>query len=248
MDNAKDNFSKDVRNMYLADVDERVVAYCAALEEAMCSALSNNGAISASQNAANALAKVIDYTNDANKGKATERLGLLDGYKMAIEANAERVAAAAAEGIFYNETKTINDSPDYTLEAFIKNVYKEASHPNAVRYLLYKLVAEAQAKVESLNEAKGRLRKAMDKYSANADDTGAFNAEFTKDAEEATLADLCAAERHRAKTPPSLKSTSVTTSVSTNSSTSTSPHTTRTSRTTARPSQSWKLTMLLTTM
>ena len=201
MDSASDNFSKDIRNVYLAESDERVLSYCSALEDAMRDALSQNGAISAAQNAANALAKAIDYTNPANHGKSTTHLALLEAYKMAVETNAERVAASAAEGVFYSDAKTILKSPEYTLEAFIKNIYGDTCHPTAVRYLLYKLQTETHSRIESLTEAKGRIRKAMDKYSSNADDSSSFNADFTKDADEATLAELCAAEKAQGEDP-----------------------------------------------
>lgn len=202
MNNASDNFSKDMRSAYLGNPSRKIKTYMTHLANEMHGCLSRNGAISAAMNAANALANPIDYNNEANRGYATSNLGLLRGYEQAVKMNAKKVAVAAAEGIFFNDAKTINEKKEFTLEAFIKNIQGEASHPNAIRYLLYMLKDEMDKRLKSgtayLNSV---ILPTLMNFAPDADDVSTFNAEFSKKVKENTLDALCEAEKGQGEDP-----------------------------------------------
>ena len=207
LNTSSDNFSKDLRTKYLNNINRKISAYFSNLSKAMHNSLSTNGAISGARNAANALANEIEYSDSANRGLATSNLGLLRGYESAVRINARKVAIAAAEGIFYNDTKTILEKRDYTLEMLIKNIQDEIAHPNAVRYLLYMVKGEMDKRIKNItSQINDVVLPALQSYSADADDVGTFNVDFNgKDKKEHNLDELCAVEKGEGKDPSLLE-------------------------------------------
>ena len=202
MNTGTDNFSKDIRAKYLSNVNRRVANYLNSLKSEMISSLNTNAAIGGSRNAANMLANEIDYNDPSNRGQASDNLNKLRSFEAAVRVHARKTAASAAEAIFLNDAKTINEKKEYTLEAFIKNVQGEVSHPNAIRYLLYMLKAEMDKRMRSVNsQINDVILPALESFSAEADDVSTFNAGYTKKKKERNLDELCAAEKGEGQDP-----------------------------------------------
>lgn len=202
MSTATDNFSKDIRAKYLSNVNRRVANYLNSLKAEMISSLNTNSAIGGSRNAANMLANEIDYNDPSNRGQASDNLNKLRSFEAAVRVHARKTAASAAEAVFMNDAKTINEKKEYTLEAFIKNVQGEVSHPNAVRFLLYTLKAEMDKRMRSVNsQINDVILPALENYSADADDSSTFDAGYTKKKKERNLDELCAAEKGEGQDP-----------------------------------------------
>ena len=202
MNTGTDNFSKDIRTKYLSNVNRRVANYLNSLKSEMISSLNTNSAIGGTRNAANMLANEIDYNDPSNRGQASDNLNKLRSFEAAVRVHAKKTAASAAEAIFLNDAKTINEKKDFTLEAFIKNVQGEVSHPNAVRFLLYTLKAEMDKRMRSVNsQINDVILPALENYSADADDSSTFDAGYTRKKKERNLDELCAAEKGEGQDP-----------------------------------------------
>lgn len=203
MNTATDPFSKDMRAKYLKDAGKRVSAYFAALAEEMHRSLLDNGAIHATRDAANELAEEIDYKADpSRRGQARKNLDLLRDYENAVRMNAKKVAENAAESIFFNEAKTINEKKPFTLEALIKNSYGEILHPNAVRYVLYMVQNELSKRVAATtSRINDVIRPSLETYAADAHIPQVFEVEFNGKKKEFKLDDLCAAEKAEGQDP-----------------------------------------------
>ena len=205
MNTAADAFSKDLRNTFLKNANRRVSAYFGALAEEMHNSLNENVMIRSTRDAANELADEIDYKNDPSKrGKSRENLSLLRDYESAVRLNAKKVAASAAEAIFFNESKTINEKRNYTLEALLKNEYGEICHPNAARYMLYLVKDEMDKRVAMANsQINDIILPTLETYSADANLPQIFDAAVTpnKVKQESNIDELCEVEKAEGQNP-----------------------------------------------
>ncbi len=197
MNSSNDSFSKDLRAKYLKDANKRVTSYFNALAKEMHDSVGSNAMIRATRDVANELADEIDYKNDESKrGKARENLGLLRDYESAVRMNAKKTAESAAESVFLNENKTINEKKPYTLEFLLKNAYGEICHPNAIRYVLYMVKNEMDKRVASTtSRINDVVIPALELYQPDADDVGTFDAKYSSKKKERSIDDLCAAEK-----------------------------------------------------
>ena len=201
MNASTDNFSKDLRAKFLGHANKKMTQFIDRLLEEVRNAVNAQPAISGAMNQTNKLAGEIDYSDPANRGQAKTNLEMLRGYEQAVKVNAKKAAESAAEGIFYNEAKTINEKKEYTLEYFIKNAQGEIAHPNAVRYLLYMLQAEMQKRVKNLSGELSDALSALETYAPDANDANTFDAGYSKKKVEKNLDELCAAEKGAGQDP-----------------------------------------------
>ncbi len=193
VDNATDNFSKDLRSKFLANSDRRVRAYFSSLATYMHDNVRSSAAIREAMTPASHLENKIDYENlDANRGRATANLDLLREFERAVNENAKKVAESVAEAVFMNEDKTINAKLPHTLEFLLKNSYGEVSHPNAARYLLYKVQTEINKRVRTTEANLEQIRDTLDLYSDDASNENLFDVGKTRREKEDTI-DLMAA-------------------------------------------------------
>lgn len=196
MDTASDNFSKDLRAKFTGELAERIDAYFLALAQYMHSAVSSNHEISAVRDSANHLAMEIDYHNDENRGKASDNLSALRNYEVAMRGKARKIAAGTAEGLFLSDKKTVNQREPYSIEELIHNSYGEIFHPNAVRYVLYKLQVLFSEKMETTQNALvNSTISTLETYSPETQDAGMFDVKFNRKKKERNLDELCAAEK-----------------------------------------------------
>lgn len=192
---ATDNFSKDLNARFLNDADKRIKNFFKAVDEEMIASLSTDSAIRATRDAANALATEIDYEDENNRGHAVENKDKLRNYEAMLRSRAKKVAANAAEALFMNENKTINEKRPCTLEFLLKNAFGEVCHPNAARYMLYQAKIEMDKRVRTTTSTLHNvILPRLELYAPDAYDTGMFDHEKTKRV-EANLDDLCSAEQ-----------------------------------------------------
>ena len=192
---ATDNFSKDLNARFLNDADKRSKAFFRAMEEEMVASLSSDLSIRSARDAANALGGEIDYSDDNNKGHAAENKDKLRTYETVLRTSAKKVAAHAAEALFINEAKTINEKRTCTLEYLLKNGFGEVCHPNAARYMLYLVKGEMDKRLRSATaHLNNVILPRLELYAPDAYDTGMFDDEGTKHP-EANLDEFCSAER-----------------------------------------------------
>ena len=206
MNTSKDNFSKDLVSTFLSDASKRIKKYFSELMKEMETSVGKTGAIQASRNAVNALGQEIDYKDDANRGKAMANLEALRAFESAVRSTAKKSATSIAEGLFFNESKTINEKKDYTLEALMHNAYGDVAHPNAMRYLLYSVKKEFDNRIKLLSsQLMNDIYPGLELYASDANDVGAFDTKGTKKKKEATLDELCAAEKGEGQDPTLLE-------------------------------------------
>lgn len=209
LNDSEDNFSKDLRGIYLADADERIDEYFAALAEKMHSEIADNSKIRTAMEAANELATKINYDNEKKRGNATTNLGYLRNYETVVRQNAENAAKSVAESMFYNaDIKTVNEEADYKLEALLRNSYNEIIHPNAARYMLYRAKIEMDERIDTTQSSiRNEVEPVLKLYSSSASNPGKFDVKYTKKKGEVeeNLDQLCAAEKNPEEIPEILK-------------------------------------------
>lgn len=189
-----DNFSKDLNSRFLKDAEKRVKSFFKAFEDEIVGALAGDATIRGARDDANALAAEIDYSEEENKGRATENKEKLRTYETVLRQNARKVAENAAEALFVNENKTINEKKPYTLECLLKNAFGEVCHPNAARYVLYLAKMEMDKRLKNANSTLNNVTlPRLSLYAPDANDAGMFDAKNSKKV-EVSLDELCEAE------------------------------------------------------
>ena len=196
LDNESDSFSIDLRNRYLSEAEEKVADYFMKLSEQMQTVLTTTPRLSQLGGQVSHLSKELDYNDDKHKYKAPVYLSRIRSYESAVKMNAKKYAEALAEGIFNNENRTFDEKREYTIEKLLKNS-DGPIHPNAMRYLLYKVKTKFDSEIEVVE---GRIRdteKSLLKYSRNAHLPDVFDVDFTKKGVEVNVDQLCDLEAKR---------------------------------------------------
>ncbi len=192
VNNGSDKFSKDLRSKYLSGAAERVDQYLGSLLNEMKAIVTNNGTIRASMEATN---DASDKLDPEKPGKSPQRKNKLRTFENAVRDHAYKAAANAAEGLFINETKTINQKNPFTLEALIRNSYDEIAHPNAVRYLLYMVRDRMREGVDAATaRINNEIMPILESFAPTARDTKTFDVDTRKTSKnvvEKNLDDLC---------------------------------------------------------
>mgnify|MGYP004521974279 CR=1 FL=1 len=206
MDKSTDNFSKDLRNEFLVDANKRVTAYFTALADRMHEVVASQSEIKQARNAANLLETEIDYkNNDERRGHALENLDFLRGYEEAVNKNAQKAAERTAESIFEDETKTVNAKEKYLLTFPMKNAFGSICHPNAARYMLYRIELEMEKRQKMANSEVDTQTDRLALYAPDADDADSFDAKSTRKKKESNIDELCAAEKASGQNPSLLE-------------------------------------------
>lgn len=199
IDSGSDNFSKDLRNMYLSEADEMVDDYMRALDAEMSACMTENANIRSAMNSAAGLRNPLTYEkDDGTRDNATSNLGKLRTFEMMTKNFINKAARNKAEAIFQNENKTINaarEANEYTLEYLFTNKINGVVHPNAMRYLLYCLEGKFEERIEELDAKAHKLEKNLSDFAQSADRPDLFDAGYTKRSKESNFDSLCAAEK-----------------------------------------------------
>ncbi len=195
MKTSTDNFSKDLVSQFLKDGEKRVKSFFKAFEDSIIASLGTDATIRAARDDANALAVEVDYAEEDNKGHAVENKEKLRTYEAVLRANAQKVAANAAEALFINEDKTINAKNPCTLEFLLKNAFGDVCHPNAARYMLYLAKIEMDKRLKNASSTLNNvILPRLELYAPDAHDSGMFDVKVSKKKVEVSLDDLCEAE------------------------------------------------------
>ena len=199
IDAGTDNFSKDLRNMYLSEADEQVDDFMRALDAEMANCMTENANIRGTMSSASALRNPITYgKDDGTRGNAIANLGKIRAFEMMTRNNINKVAKNKAEAIFQSDTKTVNaarEGHEYTLEYLFTNKINGVVHPNAMRYYLYMLEGKFEEKIEELDARVHKYEKSLADFSQNADRPDLFDAGYTKKSKESNFDSLAAAEK-----------------------------------------------------
>lgn len=199
LDAGTDNFSKDLRNMYLDDEEEMITDYMNALDGAMTACMTENSSIFSAMTAAAFLRTPLTYEkDDGTRGEAMNNLQKLRAFEMITKSFIDRAARTKAEAIFQSETKTENAAREgnaYTLEYLFTHRTNGVIHPNAMRYLLYRLEGKFTEKIDDLEGKLRRTIKGLNDFSQTADCPELFDAGYTKKNKESNFDALCAAEK-----------------------------------------------------
>ena len=199
LDSGSDNFSKDLRNMYLSEADEMIDDYLSALDEEMSACMQENTSIRSAMGSAAALRNPLTYEkDDGTRGNGAANLAKLRAFEMMTKNNIYKAARNKAEAIFQNESKTENaarEANEFTLEYLFTNKVNGVVHPNAMRYLLYALETRFEERIEEMDAKVRKLEKNLEDFSQNADRPDMFDAGYTKKNKENNFDNLCAAEK-----------------------------------------------------
>ncbi len=180
VDTGTDNFTKDLRARYdLENAAKRIERYIAALCGKITDAVFKSEDVVKASQAANHLGSAIDYTQESNRGKAKENLSRLRYFESVVTRNAEKVARRSVEAILRNENKTSQRTEDYMLEELMRTSAGTVLHPNAMRYVLYKLQLSLCAGIGIANDTLERTLRNLKKYRPDAD-SEQFDVAYTK--------------------------------------------------------------------
>jgi len=202
IEDSDDAFSKTLYGTFLTMAEDQIDSYFASLRKEIHEAVLSNSEIQGARGSANHLGSKIDYTKENNQGKANANKNHLRNYEKCVTDNVKKIAVSSAEGIFYNETKTINAKRESTLEFLMKTMQGEAMHPNAQRYMLYKALERMEEELEKANSiVMSQLVPTLQTYSPEASDPNKFDAGFTPDKREKNLDELCKSEKAAGQDP-----------------------------------------------
>ena len=82
-----------------------------------------------------------------------------------------------------------------------KNSYEEIAHPVAARCILYMAKDEFEKRVRTTQNKLEETREGLLEYSSDANNTAKFDAKFSRKKKEASLDDLCDAEKNQGQDP-----------------------------------------------
>ena len=199
VDNSDDFFSTNLRDMYLTDAEDIIGDYFKNLYAEMRRRLYSYAPIAGMRSQANMIKTGVDH----NSVTAPEIKDILDRYWSTMQMYARTVGKAAAKGVFSNPDTKIGNCKEYMLESLMRREDGAVLHPNAMRYMLYKVRGEMQEGVTSAANAVKSAEKQMRPYIFSGEDLegqgAAFDASITKKEVERTWEEFIAAEGSRAK-------------------------------------------------
>ncbi|MCQ2540353.1 MAG: tubulin-like doman-containing protein, partial [Acetatifactor sp.] len=192
VDSGEDVFTKNVR-VVLRDPDVKISAYCEALIDEVTKSVIDNNKIKSKINDNSTLESKQNYNAESNRNRAVRNVNALHSFEQAVRTNVQKIAENRAESIFSNDIKTVNVKQDYKLETLIQNA-DGIFHPNAMRYMLYKVLLEFEQKMKAAADQIDSLNGSLRDYGLRANLPKKYNVDQTKDVDEKTLDDFAKAE------------------------------------------------------
>lgn len=208
MEKSNDSFSKDLRNVFLSNVDDQVKAYFTELIDHMNDIVASQNDIKSAHDKANHLETEIDYKGNSNlRGEASENLDCLRAYEEAVKTHAQKEAERAIASVFEDDSKTINAKYEYQITHVVRNKAGVVCHPNAIRYILYKIESQMEKYLDvAIEEVKDQAER-LAIYAPNTakEKEEVFDASFTRKTRESSIDELCSAEKVAGKNPTILE-------------------------------------------
>lgn len=190
-----DNFSVNLQNLYVKNADGYAIPqFIRALEEHIAKSLRADEKIGGARKRAESAVEIDFKDAESNSGQARTQLQYLRSYETIMKDKAEEVAEREANAIFLNENKTINIKEPYYIETALKSG-EGAIHPNAMRYVLYKLQERMEAKYTEFKGKETSKLSDLNGFSNNPGivrDSGVkYDVSKTRKEEEKTIDDVC---------------------------------------------------------
>ena len=148
METNKDDFSKTMRTRYIDKIKgHKLRAYFTDLEAHVNEVVSEKSGNSV-RNATTLKSdlQASSFGNATDK-ELTKKIGRIETFENFTKNKSKEIAQQEAESIFWNRSFGKKDNPSYYIESLLKN-REGLIHPNAIRYVLYKLQIEMEERLE----------------------------------------------------------------------------------------------------
>ncbi len=153
--NGKDPFSRDLNNTYeLENIDSRIKRFKKNFEDQVYRVVLGDKRFSSVYSNAKHWETASSFGESDDK--IVDAIDSLSAYRNAVEAKSkdgapvvEGIVGRWVEALYTNDQKTVVINDTYSVEALIKNAQGDVFHPNAARYVLYRLMEEFEKEVKS---------------------------------------------------------------------------------------------------
>ena len=153
--NSKDNFSKDLINTFeLENLDDRIETFMQSFEEQAFNTVMQDNRFANSYISAKKWRQKPGF--GTSEAKITVAVNALKGFASKAEAKSkdgrsviEGIVDNWAEGVLTSEQKTVSIKDSYSIESLLRNAQGELFHPNAARFVLYRLMEKFEDKIAS---------------------------------------------------------------------------------------------------
>ncbi|MBQ3045906.1 MAG: hypothetical protein IJO03_09660 [Clostridia bacterium] len=205
LENDDKRFGIDVKS-YLArnlddvasEVSEKIDTFIASYKNEILETFVSMPEVTSLNTQVEELRRKKEYENQpSERNKANDNLSVIRSYEVIIKKLANTVAKAKAKGILHNAPSVAIEVQPYHLESLFKTT-KGAMHPNAVRYILYKLKAALNSEYEEVIKVNLRrlITEDLPVYSPAANNPKLFDVDFkAAKQEEKSIDDVCALEK-----------------------------------------------------
>ena len=196
VENDEQRFGIDIKS-YLTDGTENLSAvmagklkrYLKALKYEIHKSFISIPEIAQADAQTNANLNEADYSDETVRSSVGERVNEIRRYETLVKSRAKTAANTRAKAIFYNAPSIGPDVAEYNLETLLRSS-EGAMHPNAIRYVLYSLLAAIEREKRTLEKNRSQQSDGLDIYAPNANEPGIFDVSKTKDSQERCLDDL----------------------------------------------------------
>ncbi len=203
VNNDGSRFGMDIKGYLSADVEnvaesvyDNVTLFLARFRDEIRNSFVNIPEVLVYDTGVNSLTKKLDYANDPTVcNNAADNLSKIRTYESMVKRLAASTAKSRAKAILFNAPSLNQDVKDYHLESLFKTS-KGGMHPNAIRYLIYSVLAEMQKDYEEVY--KNNLKStydALQMYQPNANNEKFdVKGKVSKDKEK-SIDDVCNLEK-----------------------------------------------------
>ena len=191
VDKGEDLFSKNLKGRYLANYKKTLAEFIKNLEKHVKDAIVEDSVVS---RARKEVVQFIDSDGGEIEIHPDVDFDNIFNYHQMLDSNgrAEKIGDAIADSIFYNKFKTGNikkDSGTYLLECILSNARNELMHPNAMRYMLYKIKQSFYEKFDSIKKDIDNF--SFDRFEDELDSKKTIKLKRRKTEDFSSLRELC---------------------------------------------------------
>ncbi|MBQ4067549.1 MAG: hypothetical protein IJD22_07895, partial [Clostridia bacterium] len=201
--NGDQRFDTDLKRYISEDVDNadsaadmKIKSFLSSLESELKRAFEGIPDMKSKITSLNGLRGRKEYaSNPDERGHATDDLIVIRGYQDTVKKHAANSTKALAQSILLDGPAIVDDRvAPYHLESLFKST-EGAMHPNAMRYMLYKLYNEITKRYEKAKKERDDIIVKLQLFSSNADNVEYFDvkARYSKE-EERNIDEVCLIE------------------------------------------------------
>lgn len=200
VNNGDQRFDMDIKRYLSADGDNadaavnmKIKSYLASLEGELKRAFENIPEVKEQAIVLNGLRMPKDYANNKDlRGTAVSDLSVIRNYQNLVKKYATNNSRALAQSILYDAPAIVDERvAPYHLESLFKST-DGAMHPNAMRYVLYRLYTVALKKYEAAKKDREKVVTDLLLFSSTTDNADYFDvsARYSKE-EEINIDQVC---------------------------------------------------------